>query len=199
MARFLSQPFGVNWAPLPYSQIDGSIGHNGIDIALPVGERVYAAHDGIITEVDNADDNDGLGVSIYDPAQKIVTWYWHNSFNKVPLNGQVKQGDLIALSGGTGKSYGPHLHFSLLPTDNNGKIFNPGNGYRGAVDPMPYFYMPVADPKIMKSEFVTDTYVFFFGRLPDTDELEFWTGKNYKDLFKAMLEGRANHFNEQVG
>ena len=197
--RYLAQPFGVNWAILPYSQITGDIGHPGIDIAVPIGERVFAAHDGIIVERDDSDDNDGLGLTIYDPIQKIQTMYWHNSFNKIPLDGKVKAGDLIALSGGSGKSYGPHLHFALYLTDEAGQIINRNNGYHGAIDPVPFFYMPVVDPKNMTEEFVIDTYIFFFGRLPDDEERLFWTGKNYRDLFKAMLTGRAEKFRENIG
>ena len=192
--RHLSQPFGVNWAPLPYSQIDGTIGHNGNDVALPVGERIYAAHNGVVIERDDADDTDGLGLALYDPEQKIVTWYWHNSLNYVKIGENVKAGQLIALSGGTGKSYGPHLHFSLLPTDDLGKILNPNNGYRGAVDPAPFYYLPLFDPQHMDTKFITDLYNFYFGRTPQPDELTFWTGKDYRDLLKAMLRDKLGLF-----
>src|SRR3990167_7379299 len=107
-ARHLAQPFGVNWAPLPYSEITGDVGHPGIDIALPVGERVFASHDGVVVEVDNADDRAGSGVAIFDPIQKISTWYWHHSFNMVQNGDIIKAGQQIGLSGGTGKVYGPH-------------------------------------------------------------------------------------------
>lgn len=196
--RHLAQPFGVNWAPKPYSEITGDIGHPGIDIALPVGQPIFASHDGVIVERDDSDDIDGLGLTIYDPVQKIQTMYWHNSFNHIPINGLVKRGDLIALSGGSGKSYGPHLHFALYQTDAMGRIINTNNGYHGAIDPTPYFMMSLFEPKNMDSQFVTDLYIFHFGRKPDTEELTFWTGKNYRDLLKAMLEGRAEHFKDII-
>lgn len=197
-ARHLAQPFGVNWAPLPYPEISGDVAHPGIDIAVPVGERVFASHDGIIVERDDLDDRDGLGLTIYNPIEKYLTIYWHNSFNNIPLHGQVKSGDLIGLSGGTGKSYGPHLHFGLYLTNEAGQVINTNNGYHGAVDPLPHFFMPVVDPKVMTEEFVKDAYILFFGKLPDDEERLFWTGKNYRDLFKAMLDGRAGKFSDHI-
>ena len=192
--RYLSQPFGVNWAILPYSQITGDIGHPGIDIAVPVGERVFASHAGYVVERDDSDDNDGLGLAIYNPEMDIITWYWHNSVNYPELDDYVKVGQLIGLSGGTGKSYGPHLHFQLLQTDQNGHILNKGNGYGGGIDPIPYFHMPVIDPKEMTEDFIKDMYNFYFGRSPDSGELTFWTGKNYRDLLKAMLRDKFSLF-----
>lgn len=198
-SRFLAQPFGVNWAPLPYSQITGDIGHPGIDIALPVGERVFASHDGVVIERDDIDDRDGLGISLFSIAQKIVTIYWHLSKNLVNLNDQIKAGQLLGLSGGTGKSYGPHLHFGLYQTDDKGIILNAKNGFHGAIDPMPFFYLPEKNPTIMTKQFVEDAYILFFGRLPDSEEALFWEGKNYRAMFQAMLDGRATEFKKFIG
>ena len=197
-SRYLAQPFGVNWAPLPYSEITGDIGHPGIDIAVPVGERVFASHSGHVIEVDNLDDRDGLGVVLLSNDSTYYTIYWHLSFNSVSVGDNVVAGQILGLSGGTGKSYGPHLHFGLYPCDIYTNVVNPKNGYGGAIDPLPYFYMPFLEFKYMDRKFVQDTYIFFFGRLPDQDELVFWEGKNYVDLFNAMLEGRADHFKKHI-
>ena len=196
--RHLSQPFGVNWAPSDIYKKLGWLGHPGIDIALPVGQPIYAAHAGKVVEIDNTEDNDGQGISLFDPDQKIITWYWHISEHFHHIGDFVKTGDLIAKSGNGGYSYGPHCHFQLLQADTNGNILNINNGYGGGIDPVPHLAMPDIDENNMTEQFVKDLYVFYFGRLPDADELKFWTGKNYREMLRAMLEGRDNHFKQNI-
>lgn len=192
--RHLSQPFGVNWVVKPYSEITGDIGHPGIDIALPTGQDIFASHEGVVLEADDNDDRDGLGITIYDKFTRIITSYWHNSKNLVRQGEVVKKGKLIALSGGTGKAYGPHLHFGLYFTDETGQILNVDNGYHGAVDPVPFLATEVFNPTNMDRDFVSNFYLFYFGDYPSFDVLNFWEGKNYRDLFAEALSGRAGHF-----
>lgn len=183
--KYLSQPFGVNWAidPNLYTSM-GMLGHDGIDVPIPNGTPIYAAHDGRVWEVDNNDDRDGLGVELFDPIQKIRTIYWHNQENKVKLNQEIKAGDLLAYSGATGKAYGSHLHFGLYQTNETGKIVNYNNGYHGAVNPMPYFAFdePIA-MKITK-ELLPLLYRAVLHREPDTD---FWVGHDVDEFLKAAL------------
>jgi murein DD-endopeptidase MepM/ murein hydrolase activator NlpD len=47
-------------------------------------------------------------------------------------------GDKISLSGNTGFSTGPHVHFMMYEMQ-NGEVINVDNGYKGAVDPKPFF------------------------------------------------------------
>ena len=194
--RYLSQPFGTNWAPIPYPTLTGDLGHPGIDIPLPVGERVYSAHDGLVIEVDSLNDNDGLGVVIQDLNKEYFDIYWHTSFNHVQTGAKIKKGQLIALSGATGKSYGPHLHYALYPLSEDGSLLYPKNGYHGAVDPTPFFEVEVFAPTIMERDFVSNFYLFYFGEFPSLKVLDFWEGKNYRDLFKAALGERAKHYEE---
>ena len=196
--RHLSQPFGVNWAPNDIYHTLGWKGHPGIDIALPVGQPIYAAHAGKIVELDNTEDDDGQGIALFDPTQKIITWYWHISQHFGHLGEFVARGDQIALSGNGGHSYGPHCHFQLLQADTNGNILNANNGYGGGIDPIPHMIMPDVDVYKMPKEFVSDMYIFFFGRKADTDELDFWSGKHYRDLLDAMLKGRAGLFQQNA-
>lgn len=181
IGRFASQPFGVNWAPFSYLEVFGVIAHDGIDIAVPVGTPVYAAHDGIVVEVDNTDDKDGLGIELYDDVQKLRTIYWHNSANKVSLGQRVKQGDVLALSGGTGKAYGPHVHFGLYLTNANGQVINRDNGYRGAIDPMLYLVsQPLMTEKEVRQLQALEGY-------SDEAGVTFWTGKPLSDYLAARL------------
>src|SRR3990167_3325563 len=94
--RYLSQPFGVNWALKKYSEITGDIGHPGIDIALPVGQPIFSATAGVVIEYDDQNDADGLGISIYDSEQKIITIYWHINKSAVRVGDKVKVGQYIA-------------------------------------------------------------------------------------------------------
>lgn len=194
-ARFLSQPFGVNWAPFSYKEVFGVEAHDGVDIAIPVGTRVRASHDGKVIEVDNRDDTDGLGVSLYDPIQKIITIYWHNSENLVKLGDEVKRGQTIALSGGTGKSYGFHVHWGCYLTDDSGKIINMDNGYRGAIDPMPYLTWST---NMLTENDVKQFYILAFNRLPDEGELTYWTGKPFSSILATALKDRAEFLNQQL-
>jgi len=120
----ISQRFGEN--PGTYAQY-GLAGHEGLDLAAPVGTPVRAAHDG--------EAQGHLGSSTYGHYVQIVTptletVYAHLS-DVVVRDGQaVRAGDVIGLSGNTGRSFGPHLHFGVRPLPADA-----GNGYKGWVDP----------------------------------------------------------------
>jgi murein DD-endopeptidase MepM/ murein hydrolase activator NlpD len=101
--------------------------HEGVDLAAPAGTEVYAAANGIVTEV-GADPiygnyvvirHDGNWASLYGHLQKAA----------VTLRMNVKSGMLIGWVGSTGQSTGPHLHFELRQ-----------NGM--ARDPDKYLFMP---------------------------------------------------------
>lgn len=83
--------------------------HQGIDIGLPVGSPLYAVFDGIVRVATNMH---GYGnVMIVRHNNGLETVYGHMSkFEKRPGD-IVHAGDIIGLSGNTGRSTGPHLHF----------------------------------------------------------------------------------------
>ncbi len=85
--------------------------HNGIDLAVPTGTSVMAAKDGTVIQ---AGWNGGYGISVYiDHGNGIITRYGHMSETLVSVGQTVKQGDVIGLSGSTGDSTGPHVHFEI--------------------------------------------------------------------------------------
>ena len=92
--------------------IDGVEGeHPGIDIAVPTDSYIRASGGG--TVVDAADDPVyGLFVLI-DHGQGIRTLYGHASMLLVRRGQSVREGEVIALSGSTGRSTAPHLHFEI--------------------------------------------------------------------------------------
>ncbi|TDP90648.1 murein DD-endopeptidase MepM/ murein hydrolase activator NlpD [Halanaerobium saccharolyticum] len=96
--------------------------HNGLDIAVPSGTRVKAAAGG---KVVHSGWMNGFGYTvIIDHGRGIETLYAHNSKVSVAKGSMVNKGQVVALSGNTGLSTGPHLHFGVLQ---NEKPLNPKN------------------------------------------------------------------------
>jgi hypothetical protein len=89
-----------------------------IDFAMPVGTPIYAAADGTITYADfGRGRNSGFGIytKISHPDGSL-SYYAHLDHVYV-TSGNVQKGDLIGLSGNTGVSSGPHLHFQVLDSE----------------------------------------------------------------------------------
>ena len=85
--------------------------HTGIDIGLNVGSNVKAADGGVVTF---AGYSSSYGrYIIIDHGGNITTLYAHNSSLLVSKGDKIYQGQLIAYSGNTGYSTGPHLHFEV--------------------------------------------------------------------------------------
>lgn len=136
-----------------YKEKLGLLGHNGEDAIAPTGTVLRAAHDGVVTFA-GEDGSAGYGIVIrtdkeYDYKGKpayFKTIYWHllPSGMYVKAGQKVKTGDVIALSDNTGMSTGPHLHFGLKPMyqgEADWEWWNAeqDNGYKGAIDPQPYW------------------------------------------------------------
>ncbi len=86
--------------------------HPGLDIATPTGSYIRAAGAGRVVEV-GADPTYGKFVRI-DHENGYVTLYAHASETSVELREEVRKNEVIALSGDTGESTAPHLHFEIL-------------------------------------------------------------------------------------
>jgi len=86
--------------------------HNGIDLALKVGDTIYATFSG---KVRYAKYNEGGfgNLVILRHYNGLETFYAHLSKFLVAPNQDVQVGDPIALGGNTGRSTGPHLHFEV--------------------------------------------------------------------------------------
>lgn len=88
-------------------------GHSGIDIPVPVGTPVYAAGPGAVQYVGTGK---GYGVAVFQSLPDgLRAVYGHNSRPLVSVGQQVSAGQQIALSGNTGRSTGPHVHFEVAP------------------------------------------------------------------------------------
>lgn len=101
-------------------------GHIGIDIGVSIGTKIKSTMDGEIVYA--GWNNEGYGNLVIVKNGKFSTYYGHLSKIPVKVGDQVAAGDVIGLSGSTGNSTGPHLHYEV-------RI----NG--GAVDPSKY--MPI--------------------------------------------------------
>ena len=86
--------------------------HEGIDIGVPTGTPVYAVQAGTVTL---AGVEGGYGNSVVIAhTDAISTRYGHNSELLVKVGDKVAKGQMIAKSGNTGHSTGPHLHFEFV-------------------------------------------------------------------------------------
>lgn len=89
-----------------------SAGHRAVDFGVPEGTPVFAAGDGIVTGVIENDRSRGNVLKIAHE-DSVETLYGHLREILVPLGGYVRMGEAVALSGNTGASTGPHLHFEV--------------------------------------------------------------------------------------
>lgn len=109
--------------------------HSGQDFACPVGTPVKAVHDGVVVKAgpNGAGDGPAYGNAIViKHADRTYSQYAHLSKIKVSIGQKVAKGALIGLSGNTGNSTGPHLHFEIRTTPNYGSAVNPVTFLRAA-------------------------------------------------------------------
>ncbi|MBU9811309.1 murein DD-endopeptidase MepM [Rahnella sp. C60] len=101
-----------NFNPRRLNPVTGRIApHRGVDFAVPVGTPVLAVGDGEVVVAKNGGAA-GNYVAIRHGRQ-YMTRYMHLRKLLVKPGQKVKRGDRIALSGNTGRSTGPHLHFEM--------------------------------------------------------------------------------------
>ncbi|MCX3310031.1 murein DD-endopeptidase MepM [Pantoea vagans] len=101
-----------NFNPRRLNPVTGRIApHKGVDFALPIGTPVLAVGDGEIVVAKNGGAA-GNYVAIRHGRQ-YMTRYMHMKKVLVKPGQKVKRGDRIGLSGNTGRSTGPHLHFEI--------------------------------------------------------------------------------------
>ena len=122
-------PIGPNWRNIITSEFGyrkdpftgKTKGHSGMDLAVPTGTPIRAALPGTVTVSTYNQGGYGYYVMI-DHGGGLVTLYGHCSQLIARVGRTVQAGDVIALSGSTGRSTGPHLHFEVRV---NGERTNP--------------------------------------------------------------------------
>lgn len=119
-STYITSEFGYRIHPLTGIYT----GHTGIDIGCSMNSPIYAADSGTVIL---SGWYGGYGYAVVvDHGDGISTLYGHNDYLTVDVGDKVSQGEVIASSGSTGWSTGPHLHFEVRI---NGEY----------VDPMNYF------------------------------------------------------------
>lgn len=110
--------------------------HQGVDYTVPEGTRVFATADGIVREVSTRHTTSGLSVVI-SHENGYETSYSNLSRANVRKGQRVRRGDIIALSGNSGLSLAPHLHYEVRH-----------QGMR--VDPIHYFFLELSPAEYRK-------------------------------------------------
>jgi len=103
----ISSPFGVREHPI----LGGLRMHTGVDLPVPQGTSVRATAPGVVRRA--SEDSVNGKVLVIDHGNGVTTAYCHNSSLAVRVGQPVERGELIAWSGNTGRSTGPHLHYQL--------------------------------------------------------------------------------------
>lgn len=116
----ITQQFGYTKFALANSVYRNNL-HNGIDLGTPVGSKVYSPLTGTIRNVGDTDAVPGCYSwgkwILVDHPNGLSTLFAHLSHIGVTPGQKVKTGDIIAYSGNTGYSTGPHLHYTLYVSD----------------------------------------------------------------------------------
>lgn len=89
--------------------------HSGMDIGIPLGTPVLATHSGLVTYAGWSEI--GYGYLVIVQNQQFITYYAHNTSFNVTVNQYVAKGSIIAFSGSTGNSSGPHVHYETRIND----------------------------------------------------------------------------------
>ena len=101
--------------------------HHGVDYLVPEGTAVFATADGTVKSLSEKNTSHGKAITI-DHGNGYETSYSHLLDIRVKKGQEVKRGDIIALSGNSGLSFAPHLHYEVIYNDTR-------------VDPVHYFFL----------------------------------------------------------
>lgn len=113
-------PKGYGFGPRLHPLLKIRKMHEGVDFKVPTGTPVRATASGVVIE---ADSKKGFGVTVRIRHQHgYVTCYAHLDHSVVKKGMKVTEGSVIAYSGNSGLSAGPHLHYEVIK---NGKHVDP--------------------------------------------------------------------------
>ncbi|MBO5894865.1 MAG: M23 family metallopeptidase [Alistipes sp.] len=101
--------------------------HHGVDYLVPEGTAIFATADGTVKSLSEKNTSHGKAITI-SHGNGYETSYSHLLDIRVKKGQKVKRGDIIALSGNSGLSFVPHLHYEVIYNDTR-------------VDPVHYFFL----------------------------------------------------------
>lgn len=120
----ISSPYGTRKDPVTGQE---SAMHYGVDFATPVGTPIVAAVDGKIYKAGWQNEKDhkaGFGYRVWQTCvrggKSYQLFYGHLSEISVEEGQEITAGTRVGLSGNTGKTSGPHLHFEVRPEGEKG-------------------------------------------------------------------------------
>jgi murein DD-endopeptidase MepM/ murein hydrolase activator NlpD len=136
-------PVTQRWGERPefYQQALGIPAHNGTDIGVAIGSPVVAPADGIVKWVDTDPEGYGLYCRLYLPAFRVHVFMAHLDSCLVQAGDVVKRGQVIAHSGNSGLSDGPHLHCETRLGTEHGYVAGTFGHGNGRVDPQAVFWL----------------------------------------------------------
>ncbi len=106
----LSSGYGMRKHPiLGYNKM-----HKGVDFAAPLGTPIYAAGDGVIEKMERQNGYGNYMRIRHNSSLKTAYAHIHKFGKNMGIGKRVKQGEVIAYVGSTGRSTGPHLHYEVL-------------------------------------------------------------------------------------
>ena len=113
------------------------IRHDGLDLIAPAGEPVYAASDGVVSDVIRS--RKGLGnVVVIDHGNGYITRYGHLADVEARKGRRVTKGTRIGYVGVSGNSFAPHLHYEVI---RDTVVLDPVNHFFASVTPDEYVNM----------------------------------------------------------
>lgn len=112
---------------LPGDFRKGPVGHKGTDFKTPVGTPVYSSFEAKVLRINWNVRVNGYCVELDHPKEGVKTLYLHLSRVLVKPGQYVKQGDKIAETGNTGRTFAPHLHYEIKSRDEKKIVYNPFN------------------------------------------------------------------------
>ena len=98
--------------------------HHGVDVAMPVGTPLIAPADGVVVHK-NKTASAGYNLILRHEGTWHTVYYHLQKPSHLSIGDEVKTGEQVALSGNTGQSTGPHLHWELRRTRTWGDSENP--------------------------------------------------------------------------
>lgn len=113
----ITQQFGGTQFAATNPHIYGRPFHPGVDFAAPIGTQIKSVDAGVVKAMGNTDDFPGCFAwgrwLLIDHDNGLTSLYAHLSRNLVTVGQRVSRGEVVALSGNTGFSTGPHLHLTI--------------------------------------------------------------------------------------
>lgn len=149
--------------------------HLGVDCLVPEGTPVYAPTDGRITVARAFPQG---GNTIWFAFSNIIMRCLHLS--RMGAITQYREGDIIAHTGNTGLSTGPHLHLDL--SRNTVDL----NNFNNFIDPDAYFVeSTIAESMKITEQNINDLYLAVFRRPADPAGRAYWIGREMMEFIKA--------------